>query len=59
MRLAIDNGMSVQDVKASVEQAKSQHPLSKGAEMAIEHVLKYLEWVLFEVDEKIFKFIWP
>ena len=43
MRLAIDNGMSTQDVKASVEQAKSQHPVSKGAEMAIEHVLTYLE----------------
>ncbi len=43
MRLAIDNGMSIQDVKASIEQAKSQYPVSKGAEMAIEHVLKYLE----------------
>jgi|TARA_Y100000310_G_scaffold249556_1_gene255622 hypothetical protein len=43
MRLAIDNGMSIQDVKASVEQAKSQHPVSKGAEMAIEHVLKSLD----------------
>jgi hypothetical protein len=43
MRLAIDNGMSTQDVEASVEQAKSQHPVSKGAEMAIEHVLKSLD----------------
>jgi hypothetical protein len=43
MRLAIDNGMSIQDVNDSVEEAKTQHPVSKGAEMAIEHVLKYLE----------------
>ena len=33
MRLAIDNGMSIQDVEASVEKAKSQISLSEGAEI--------------------------
>ena len=42
MRLAIDNGMSIQDVEASVEKAKSQLSVSEGAELAIAHVLKIL-----------------
>ena len=42
MQLAIDNGMSIQDVEASVEKAKSQLSVSEGAELAIAHVLKIL-----------------
>lgn len=36
MHLAISNGISIQQIEAAVEKAKSQHTVSSGAEMAIQ-----------------------
>jgi len=43
MKLAVANGMSVQQVEGAVGEAKSKYDLSKGAEMAIENVFRYLK----------------
>lgn len=43
MKLAIANGMSVQQVEGVVAEVKSKYDLSKGVEMAIENVFRYLK----------------
>jgi hypothetical protein len=43
MKLAIANDMSVEQVERAVEEAKAKYNLSKGAEMAIENVFRYLK----------------
>lgn len=43
IKLALDNGAGVEDVKARIDAAKFKETLTKGAEMAIAHVLTYIE----------------
>ena len=43
MNLAIANGMSIQQVREAVDEAKSEYTVSKGAEMSIANVLNHLE----------------
>lgn len=43
IKLALDNGASVEDVQNRVNTAKAKETLTEGAEMAIEHVLAYIK----------------
>lgn len=43
VRLALDNGANLEDVRSRVDSAKSKETVSRGAEMAITHVLSYTE----------------
>ena len=43
IQLALDNGASLEDVRSRIDSAKSKETVTRGAEMAIAHVLCYAE----------------
>jgi hypothetical protein len=45
IQLSLANGASLEDVRKRIDLAKSKEPVTRGAEIAIEHVLSYAEQV--------------
>lgn len=43
IQLALDNGATLEDVQSRIDSAKSKETVTRGAEMAITHVLTYVE----------------
>jgi hypothetical protein len=43
IQLALSNGASLEDVRSRIDSAKSKEPVTRGAEMAIAHVITYVE----------------
>ena len=43
IRLALTNGATLEQVKEKIDEAKAKETISKGSELAIDHVLSYAE----------------
>jgi len=43
VQLALDNGASLEDVRSRIDSAKSKEAVTRGAEIALSHILTYVE----------------